>query len=104
MSLTKTYGTSLRQTGDCTCRVVWQLTSLTSPSSDPRHRSSAEAQASSSMLGGPPHLGHHPYVYAVGVNHDELRRIDRDTLVTLGGRRNPSTRVLGFSTHCDHGQ
>lgn len=35
------------------------------------------------------HLGHLPYTHAVGFNYNETRRIERDTSVTMGGRRNP---------------
>jgi site-specific recombinase XerD len=35
------------------------------------------------------HLGHLPYTHAVGFNYNETRRIERDTSVTMSGRRNP---------------
>lgn len=35
------------------------------------------------------HLGHQPYIHAVGFNVEETVRIARDTSVTMGGRRHP---------------
>ncbi|AFU02788.1 hypothetical protein [Nocardia brasiliensis] len=35
------------------------------------------------------HLGHGPYVHAMGFNADESRRIEKDSSVTMGGQRQP---------------
>ncbi|WP_143861322.1 hypothetical protein [Nocardia amikacinitolerans] len=35
------------------------------------------------------HLGDQPYVHAVGYNAEEIRRINGDSSITLGGRRQP---------------
>ncbi|WP_433678169.1 hypothetical protein [Nocardia sp. CA-119907] len=51
------------------------------------------------------HLGHQPYIHAVGFNVDETRRIARDTSVTMGGRRHPiyPLAAAGWSRARCHG-
>ncbi|WP_433574837.1 hypothetical protein [Nocardia brasiliensis] len=49
------------------------------------------------------HLGHGPYVHAMGLNADESRRIEKDSSVTMGGQRQPiyPLHEAGWSrAHC----